>query len=88
MRALLLQFCLDCFFGVRRSPEVSADTPVISGEKALEHVAFRWLLAPALRLACPAERAANTSQASFAAFGYEVEEDASEARHRTAPRGW
>ncbi len=81
MRLLLSQLCLGFLVAAAcaRSPRVSADTPAVSGEKAMEHVRAQVAFGPRPPGSQALQKCRAYIEQQLRSYGYEVEEDAFES---------
>lgn len=77
MRIFLNCLCLAMIFctGCTQSRRVSADTPALSGEKAMEHVRAQVALGPRPPGSAALQRCREYIERQLRGFGYQVEED-------------
>lgn len=80
MRFLLSQVGLMMlmFAACTRSPKVSADTPAISGEKAMEHVRAQVAFGPRPPGSPALQKCREYIEEQLRSYGYQIEEDAFE----------
>ncbi len=88
MRIILghLSLALFLFAACAQFPRVSADTPVLSGEKAMEHVRAQVAFGPRPPGSPALQKCREYIEQQLRAYGYQVEEDAFAAETPYGPK--